>query len=242
MPLIVDTYNVLHVTGVLPPDLAGLDVPGLADLIRPGRYRHEQVQLVCDGSPPPGGIPAVGPSVEVLYSGPHCSADDLIGRIVTRSSDRRRLIVISSDREVALHARRAGCRVLRSEAFLEQLAEDAERPTGAPRRPAPRPSTGGVEQWMRIFGLDENELDAADPDPPLPPELERQVRPKPPRRADANGAKDATDASDPTETPASRPAAGPLPDEIIAEAERLWRELGRPGTAPERTELPEDDT
>ncbi|HMN97297.1 MAG TPA: NYN domain-containing protein [Phycisphaerales bacterium] len=52
MPLIVDTYNVLHVTGVLPPALAGLDVDRLAVLIAQSRYRWETTWLVCDGARP----------------------------------------------------------------------------------------------------------------------------------------------------------------------------------------------
>jgi len=48
--LLVDVYNVLHVTGVLPPDLAGLEVAELAKLIAAGRYNRLEVVLVCDGT------------------------------------------------------------------------------------------------------------------------------------------------------------------------------------------------
>ncbi len=47
--LLVDTYNVLHVTGVLPPELAGLEPMGLAELIARSRYRAREARLVCDG-------------------------------------------------------------------------------------------------------------------------------------------------------------------------------------------------
>jgi len=226
MPLIVDTYNVLHVTGVLPPDLAGLDVAELAELIRESRYRHERVHLVCDGSPPPGGLPPVGPSVEVLYAGPHLTADELIERLVARSTDRRRLIVVSSDREVAGRARRAGCRVLRAETLLEQLVEDAERPAGAPRRPTPQPPSAGVEQWMRIFGLAGDDLDV--PEAELPPALaapdtDAPAPAAPRKRPGENGVHDAEPAD----------VAGPLPDDIVAEAENLWRSAGPPDPATE---------
>lgn len=50
MPLIIDVYNVLHTTGILPPDIAGLDVEGLRKLIAISRYRDQYSLLVCDGT------------------------------------------------------------------------------------------------------------------------------------------------------------------------------------------------
>ena len=52
MKVIVDTMNALHKTGVLPPDLAGMDVPGLVQALSRGRWARNQVLLVCDGNPP----------------------------------------------------------------------------------------------------------------------------------------------------------------------------------------------
>ena len=39
MLIIVDTYNVLHVVGVLPPEIAGVDTAGLIELLARSRYR-----------------------------------------------------------------------------------------------------------------------------------------------------------------------------------------------------------
>ena len=52
MPLLVDTLNVLHVTGVLPPELAGPEPADLAAWIERSRYRRQKVSLVCDGQKP----------------------------------------------------------------------------------------------------------------------------------------------------------------------------------------------
>lgn len=52
--LLVDTYNVLHVTGVLPAELAGLEPGGLAALIARSRYRSRGARLICDGTRPRG--------------------------------------------------------------------------------------------------------------------------------------------------------------------------------------------
>ena len=46
VPLLVDAYNVLHVVGVLPPDLAGIDLEELAILITNSRFRGEEAVLV----------------------------------------------------------------------------------------------------------------------------------------------------------------------------------------------------
>lgn len=50
--LIVDAYNVLHVTGVLPPELAGLEIEELADLALASRWGRQRIVLVCDGTDP----------------------------------------------------------------------------------------------------------------------------------------------------------------------------------------------
>ena len=55
MGLLVDTWNVLHQMGVLPPDLAGLGVGELASLLSKGRWNRDRISLVCDGTPPPDG-------------------------------------------------------------------------------------------------------------------------------------------------------------------------------------------
>ena len=49
---IKDAYNVLHVTGILPPEIAGPDLPALARLVARSRYTDRACWLVCDGAPP----------------------------------------------------------------------------------------------------------------------------------------------------------------------------------------------
>ncbi|MFG0329264.1 MAG: hypothetical protein ACF8PN_05130 [Phycisphaerales bacterium] len=63
MPLIVDAYNATNATGALPPDLAGLDLDELCDLIDRSRYRHMPIVLVADGAEP-GPIPS--PDVTIV--------------------------------------------------------------------------------------------------------------------------------------------------------------------------------
>ena len=59
MKVLIDTFNVLHVTGVLPPGLAGPDVTGLAALITTSRWKSAQIAMVCDGDTSPRRQPQV---------------------------------------------------------------------------------------------------------------------------------------------------------------------------------------
>lgn len=134
MPVLVDTYNVLHVTGVLDPEHAGPDVSDLARLIAGSRFGDDAVVLVCDGvrRDTVGDLPG---SVSVRYSGGGITADDVIIAEIKASTAPRRLTIVSSDNEIRREARRRGCRSIKSETFLQQLQSDA----GPAARPGPAP-------------------------------------------------------------------------------------------------------
>lgn len=165
--LIADVYNALHVTGVLPPHLAGLDAPGLAELVARSRKWPEAV-LVCDGVKPRGWRRAVegapgAPGVELRFAGPGRDADSLIERMIRDAPDPRRLTVVSSDRRLKAAGKRARCKVLSSEGFLRQLVERIE----SGRVPAGSPSAGKPEvpldafalrRWLDEFGVSPEEL------------------------------------------------------------------------------------
>jgi predicted RNA-binding protein with PIN domain len=159
--LLVDAYNVLHVTGVLPPELAGLEAADLAELVSASRWGRHQVQLVCDGTRPKDARPVPRGGVRVTYAGGGASADAAIERLLEECSHPRRITVVSNDRQVQRAARRRGAKVLRSDDFLRPLATDAARaPRG--RRAAPRRDPGPlsarqVDAWLRYFGIDPTE-------------------------------------------------------------------------------------
>jgi predicted RNA-binding protein with PIN domain len=176
MPLVVDAYNVLHVTGVLPPELAGLDLDGLADLLEGGRYARDEAWVVCDGvrpTPPPRRRERVWYS----FAGASGTADEVITGLVDRSSAPRRMTVVTSDRAVLKRVKARGAETVQSEAFLERLAADwerarperrfgllgtglhagrgakAKRPTPPLRATVPL-AAPAVRVWLRLFGLD----------------------------------------------------------------------------------------
>lgn len=159
--LLVDAYNVLHVTGVLPPHLAGLDAPSLAELIARSRAWPD-ASLICDGVKPRG-WPARVEAVELRFAGPGRDADTLIERLIADAPDPRRLTVVSSDRRVKGAAKRARCKALSSEGFLRRLVDLIE----SPRVPAGSPAAGKPEvpldafalrRWLDEFGVSPEEL------------------------------------------------------------------------------------
>ncbi len=157
MPVVVDTNNALHVTGVFACDMAPADEAALAVVVNSSRYAADAVCLVCDGAPR-GRPTAPSGAVQFIYSGSRLSADAVIGRIVDACTAPRAMTVVTNDRAVARHAARRRCRVMKADEFLALLAHDLEaRTSGASRRSA-RPrlsplSSEQVEAWKAYFGL-----------------------------------------------------------------------------------------
>ena len=180
MALLVDTYNVLHTTGVLPPDLAGLGVFELRDLILTSRFRHMPVVLVCDGLGPGVHGPdesstVIDAGVTIHYAGTRRDADTHIERAVRACTDPHRLNVVSSDRRIVRAARRRRCRVTASDVFLESLESDwrrAGRKASAPVQAYSIPlDRGSIEWWRVYFGLDPRMTDGEPQAAPRPAPL-----------------------------------------------------------------------
>lgn len=228
MPLIVDTYNVLHVVGVLPPEEAGIDLPGLIRLIQHGRYRDERVELICDGSPREDVPPGKRGGTIVRYSGATRQADDVIAQMIRASSIPKRLTVVSSDQEVIRAARRRRCRVLASDVFLRQLAHDVQMPVRSPAAAPPEHvNKAQLEAWQRYFDIDDDEVASLEADA----ERENRAR-QAKRRAEQKRVEGAKASGDPSKAARPKPSQSgstqPLfPKELLEEAERLAQQLDR---------------
>jgi hypothetical protein len=239
--LVLDTSNLLHVTGVLDPAIAGWGLEELIAALAATLGASQRAVLVCDG-PPPAARPPAHERIELVHSGKGRSADDLIARIASAAPDPRRLLVVSSDRAVQRAARRRRCRTLGSPEFLRQLAarlEAVRRARPQARRPSGPLEPGEISEWTRLFGdgLDEDPCDtdrledllrragALDrgPAPPGPP------TPAPPAAT--------TPSSPPVPAPARPRRAGrrpprpravdqgpPFPEDVLNQARRLSEE------------------
>ena len=166
--LVVDVYNVLHVTGVLPPEIAGPDAPALARLVARSRYRGRGAVLVCDGTPKPGerGDPDWGGGIRLVHAGRGRDADGLIERLISEHTAPRRLLVVSDDRRLRTAARRRRAGWLGSAAFLGHLAEDATSSRGAPGPEKPGPlDPEETDAWLREFGFGTEDAEDWRPEP-----------------------------------------------------------------------------
>jgi len=250
MPLLIDTYNVLHTVGILPPDLAGIDAQGLIELLVESRYRHEKTTLVCDGVPTPparpGGAAGAGAGdrpndrrasqfsiITIRYSGHGRPADDLIGQLVQASSAPRRLIVVSSDHAVQRAAKKRRCPTLTSQEFLQQLVYDARGlesgGAAAVAKPLPGDMTDDqVDRWVKVFNLDQETIEI--PTGYVPPTKHELRTPKAVAGSDAAksdvSVNPLNDAAADLELP--HPVGGELPPDLIAQAEMLWAQENPP--------------
>ncbi len=175
--IIVDTYNLLNVQGVLPSHLAGPDLVELVALIGRSRHAGDRVMLVCDGhmsrsvtSRTSNGREPVQVqfgAVEIVFSGAGTEADDVIEALLAHHSGSNSLMMVSSDRRLIRAAKKVGAQRMSSAAFMRRLAIDADRP-GRPsipefarRTPLDRAS---LAYWMAEFDLGEPTVEEPGPE------------------------------------------------------------------------------
>ncbi|MSR69959.1 MAG: hypothetical protein EXS17_06410 [Phycisphaerales bacterium] len=162
MPLVIDLNNLMHVTGVLPSDIAGLSEREMAVLVMQSRFGGEAICFVCDG--PARGRPSadIG-SIVFHYAGTGVSADSVIAQMVEDCTAPRRMTVVSRDRAILKHAKRRRCPTMKCDDFLEIIARDYSKRSQSNRkgsslvdRSTIDPLTQDqIDAWKRYFGLDD---------------------------------------------------------------------------------------
>jgi predicted RNA-binding protein with PIN domain len=106
--------------------------------------------VVFDGSDARGEDEGGG-RVEVRYSRPPEKADDLIRRLVEDRVERvDHLTVVTSDLEVARHARAMGAEIALADLFLASVLGPAGGASEAPEKPASI-SKKELEEWAELF-------------------------------------------------------------------------------------------
>ena len=157
--IIIDCYNLLHTT--MPPSLAGLDERMLCRLLARAGYDRGRAMIICDGVVKPHAPESSDfDGIELVYSGPRRSADDLIVELVNADSAPRRLTVVTNDRQIQRAARRRRAKVRSCEALIQDLAaaaggrSDAPTPSPSPKPDHVRLTDQQVQQWLDEFGLD----------------------------------------------------------------------------------------
>lgn len=161
MPVVIDGNNLLHAARDAedPDRLVGRSM--MCDRLGAwARRRREQVHVVFDGPAP--SAPLAGqighPAIQTTYSGAGVSADAVVNDIIQTTSAPRRLVVVSSDREVARAAKRRRAIAIRSDEFWASVRRDLARPE--PPRLEPEEKEAGLSPeatagWLEEFGLNE---------------------------------------------------------------------------------------
>jgi len=148
MPYLVDGNNVMAQIVGWHTDKAAARRRLIQNLARFLAARKVKVKVVFDGSPDeefPEGVKYK--SVHVLYARPGSDADTRIQELIRKSSSKRDLIVVTSDRALAAFARRQGAKVVPSGQFRKMMREalGADAEETAPDQPI------NVEDWMNYF-------------------------------------------------------------------------------------------
>jgi predicted RNA-binding protein with PIN domain len=107
--------------------------------------------VVFDGEQGGAGDDESGGRVEVRYSRPPRKADDVIRALVEDRVERvDRLTVVTSDLEVARHARAMGAEIALADLFLSSILGPAGGAAEAPEKPATL-SKRELEEWAELF-------------------------------------------------------------------------------------------
>lgn len=174
MAILIDGYNLLHVTGIFGRGRG----PGtlersrrallnfLAESIEPTEVSRTTV--VFDAGEPPFGLPRTTThgGMTVRFSSEYGSADELIEELIAANSAPKRLVVVSSDHRLHRAARKRRATPIDSDIWYGQLVEQRQiqRLTSPPvmLRPEEPLTEGQIEYWLQHFDRQsENQTEAA---------------------------------------------------------------------------------
>ena len=180
MSLIIDGYNLLHASGILPKGLG----PGGLERARQALLNflvasldaqvRKRTVVVFDASDAPAGLPRTvdHEGLCVRFASDHEDADSLIEELILGDSAPRRLTVVSSDHRLQRAARRRRARAVDSRTWYDEIVRERSLRRAAedrpPTKPTSPPSADEVEFWLRQFEEDDQpgQSKLNDPFPP----------------------------------------------------------------------------
>ncbi len=161
MPVLIDGNNLLFAVWEMEDPEHPISRSKLcAALGAWARATGERVSVVFDGPPPANQQLArqIGdPGLEITFSGSGIKADAVLIARIERDSAARRMLVVSTDREIRKAARRRRASSVTSAAFWEALRRELSRPP-RPRLEPPEKAAGleagQTEAWLRELGFE----------------------------------------------------------------------------------------
>ena len=152
MPYLVDGNNVMAQRVGWHRDKRKARRGLMDELARFAQKAGVRLSVVFDGAPEQHfGDGASYKGVGIFYAARGSNADERIKQMVEQARERRTLIVVTSDRELAAYVRRCGAQVVRSGEFRKKM-EEAEDEAAVQNRDEPSVK-GKLDEWMRYFGV-----------------------------------------------------------------------------------------
>jgi predicted RNA-binding protein with PIN domain len=178
MALLIDGYNLLHVTGIFGGAGAGTELHrsrmALLDFLAASLNERElkQTTIVFDAAGAPPGLPRTftHDGMSVHFARRHSNADEMIEELLDQYSAPRELVVVSSDHGVQRSARRRGATCMDSELWYSELLStrrqreiNAEEPVA---KSDGKSSPDEVDYWLGKFSSAPRDDTPANPFPP----------------------------------------------------------------------------
>ena len=168
MALLIDGYNLLHVTGISGKGTG----PGSFQRSREALLRFLAASLdpdqrkvttvVFDATDAPPGLPGTvaHEDMTVRYARDYPDADALIEELIERESAPRKLLVVSSDHRIQRAARRRRARTVDSDVWYSQLWQRRVQSRSAsqqlvPEKPIGELSPAEIAHWVKEFSTQE---------------------------------------------------------------------------------------
>lgn len=194
MPLLIDGYNLLHVSGVFGRGTALTELhrsrEALLAFLAASLTTAEcsTTTIVFDAAGAPPGLPQSYKygGMQVEFARDPGNADELLERLIIAHDSPRKLVVVSADHRVQRAAKRRRARAVDSDRWWAELCSDrrqrgAELPT-PPAKPTGNPCSFEVDYWVGQFA------DAIPEEPSVvkksPPPLDDSENPFPPSYAE----------------------------------------------------------
>ncbi len=162
MALLIDGYNLLHVTGIFGGAGSGTALHRsreallgyLAAAIEP--RERAQTTIVFDAAGAPPGLPhsIVREGMTVHFARRYADADEMLEELIENCREPKTLLVVSSDHRVQRAARRRKAKLVDSDRWFADLAatrRSAEATAAPSAKPAGPPSPDDVAYWLERF-------------------------------------------------------------------------------------------
>jgi predicted RNA-binding protein with PIN domain len=176
MALLIDGYNLLHVTNIFGDPGSGTALHRtrekflnfLAAALDERQRREATIVFDAAGAPP--GLPRtiMHNGITVHFARQHSDADEMIEELIDATRAPRALLVVSSDHRVQRAARRRGATTVDSEAWYAEL--EAARREHAAQNQLPKPAEGPTPEetayWVDQFADSASDDEPAGPFPP----------------------------------------------------------------------------